>query len=83
LVKVSELLKEVVKPLSVAAQTFVELQEDEQEHLRCLAMPALWMCSKGDYKGAKGYLDSLGLDDTYYTAIWSLFHSTQRRLMKS
>ena len=75
-------MKDVLKPHSVAGQTFLELSGEEQEELRVLAIPVHYLCSKGDFKGAKGHLDSLELDDTYYTAIWSLFDSTQRSKMK-
>lgn len=73
---------DLVVSASVATNTFLALPDDEQEDLRVMAMPVFTLLYRGDYKGAQDMLDSFGMDDTYYVAIWHLFDSSQRRLMK-
>jgi len=67
---------------SVAQETFDSLPEDEQDWLRSKMIYAHIFIARRQFAEALQYIESLGFDDTYYIAAWSLFDSTARRLMK-
>ena len=67
---------------SVPQDVFDSLDETSQEELRSYAADVIIMLSKEKVADAVAYLESLNLDEQWKIAIWHLFDSKQRSVIK-
>lgn len=76
------LLRRAIKQQDTAAAVLRGIDPELAKGLRELAVEPLAMLDRGDIEGAANHIKWLRLENDELELFWSLFDSTQRRLMK-
>jgi len=79
----ASLIRRYLKQQERAEAAFRELDQEIAQGYRELAVEPLALCERGDFEGAWQHIQWLRLDDSEMLLFWTLFDSTQRRLMKA